>query len=56
MEERLEATVEEVSTVQEKLVNTQRFIVDMAQRQKWPWPFNNRIKGLEEEFGLPKSK
>ena len=36
------------------LLNTQRFVVDMAQRQKWPWPFNNRVKGLEEEFGLPK--
>ena len=43
-----------VSAVQERLVNTQRFIVEMAQRQKWPWPFNNRIRGLEEEFGLPK--
>ena len=43
-----------VSAVQERLVDTQRFIVEMAQRQKWPWPFNNRIRGLEEEFGLPK--
>ena len=43
-----------VSAVQERLVNTQRFIVEMAQRQRWPWPFNNRIRGLEEEFGLPK--
>ena len=48
------ATAERVSTLHEKLVGTQRFIVDMAQRQKWPWPFNNRIRGLEEEFGLPK--
>ena len=44
----------QVSAVQERLVNTQRFIVEMAQRQRWPWPFNNRIRGLEEEFGLPK--
>ena len=50
------ATAANVSTMHKKLVDTQRFIVEMAQRQKWPWPFNNRIRGLEEEFGLPKSK
>ena len=43
-----------VLATEEKLVKTQRFVVDMAQRQKWPWPFNNRVHGLEEEFGLPK--
>ena len=44
----------DISAINEKVLNTQRFIVDMANRQKWPWPFNNRVKGLEEEFGLPK--
>ena len=43
-----------VLATEEKLVKTQRFVVDMAQRQKWPWPFNNRVHGLEEEFGFPK--
>ena len=43
-----------VLATEEKLVKTQRFVVDMAQRQKWPWPFNNRVHGLEEELGLPK--
>ena len=47
----MEKAMNEISA---NLVNTQRFVVDMAQRQKWPWPFNNRVKGLEEEFGLPK--
>ena len=50
------ATAADVSVVHEKLVDTQKFIVEMAQRQKWPWPFNNRIRGLEQEFGLPRSK
>ena len=45
---------QKVLATEEKLVKTQRFVVDMAQRQKWPWPFNNRVHGLEEEFGLPK--
>ena len=44
----------DISAINENVLNTQRFIVDMANRQKWPWPFNNRVKGLEEEFGLPK--
>ena len=52
--EKVQANGAKVSTVDEKLVKTQEFIVDMAQRLKWPWPFNNRIKGLEQEFGLPK--
>ena len=43
-----------VLATEEKLLKTQRFVVDMAQRQKWPWPFNNRVHGLEEELGLPK--
>ena len=63
VERKLEATTRDaattaadVSAVHKKLVDTQKFIVEMAQRQKWPWPFNNRIQGLEQEFGLPKSK
>lgn len=52
--ETIAANAAKASSVDEKLVKTQRFIVDMAQRQKWPWPFNNRIRGLEKEFGLPK--
>lgn len=43
-----------ILAMEEKIVNTQSFIVDMAKRLKWPWPFNNRIQGLEDEFGLPK--
>ena len=63
VERTLEATARDAATtaadvlaVHKKLVDTQTFIVEMAQRQKWPWPFNNRIRGLEQEFGLPKSK
>ena len=54
LEQSVSTNKKDISVVEDKVVNTQRFIVDMAQRQKWPWPFNNRIKGLEEEFGLPK--
>ena len=54
LEQGVSTNKKDISVIEDKVVNTQRFIVDMAQRQKWPWPFNNRIKGLEEEFGLPK--
>ena len=63
VEQKLEATARDAATtaadvlaVHKKLVDTQTFIVEMAQRKKWPWPFNNRIQGLEQEFGLPTSK
>ena len=47
--------LENVSTqVSKGLANTQEFTAEMAQRLKWPWPLNNRIWGLEEEYGLPK--
>ena len=54
VEQGVSRNTKDISTINDKILNTQRFIVDVANRQKWPWPFNNRIKGLEEEFGLPK--
>ena len=51
----VQANAAKVSSVDEKLLKTQKYIVDVAKRQKWPYPLNNYFRGgLEEELGLPK--
>lgn len=51
---KLEDNIRSIPALQDRLNSIQFFVVDMAKRQKWPWPFNNRLKGLEETLELPK--
>ena len=49
---KLEETLIDNSALQDKVKNIEDFVVEMAQRQKWPWPLNNRLKGLEDQLEL----